>query len=193
MENESISEAKELKDKKKETIKKEVISYVKLFVVAFAFVYILRTRFIILADVPTGSMENTIHKEDKVLGNRLAYEKSEPERGDVVIFHAPDEKGTLYIKRVIGLPGEKVVINEGKIYINDSEIPLEEDYLKEEWASGNGYYEYYVPVNAYFMLGDNRNRSFDARSWQNTYVTSDSIIAKAECIYFPFKDIRSFD
>jgi signal peptidase I len=116
---------------------------------------------------------------------------SEPERGDIVIFKFPDDESQKFIKRIIGLPGEKVVIEDGKIYINDSEVPLEETYLKEEWVVGTGPYEFNVPEGCYFVMGDNRNDSNDARFWDNTYVTAEEIIGKAEFIYYPFNHIKS--
>ena len=109
---------------------------------------------------------------DRLIGNRLAFLKDTPERGDVVIFHYPDDEEELYVKRVIGLPGEEVRIDDGKIYIDGSETPLEEDYLKEEWTVATGPYLFEVPDDCYLVLGDNRNDSWDARYWDNKYVKS---------------------
>lgn len=99
------------------------------------------------------SMENTIMPGDRLIGNRLAFLKDTPERGDVVIFHYPDDEEELYVKRVIGLPGEEVRIDDGKIYIDGSETPLEEDYLKEEWTVATGPYLFEVPDDCYLVLG----------------------------------------
>ena len=98
-----------------------------------------------------------------------------------------DEK--YYVKRVIGLPGEKVTIKDAKIYINDSDKPLDEPYLPEEWVYVNGSDEeltYQVPEGCYFMLGDNRNNSSDARFWNNTYLKRENVIAKAVFKYWPW-------
>lgn len=171
---------------------KNVLSFIEPFVIAIVVAMVLKTQVIIMAKVPTGSMLDTIQVEDLLMGNRLVYKFSEPKRGDVVIFRWPDDESKLYIKRLIGLPGEKVVIDEGKIYINDSEEPLEEPYLKdEEWVVGNGYFEFQVPEDGYLMLGDNRNGSEDARYWKNTYVTKDELVARAEFIWFPFSNAGS--
>ena len=91
----------------------------------------------------------------------------------------------------LGLPGEKVTIKEAKVYINDSEVPLEEDYLKEDWVTATGPFEFEVPEDCYFVMGDNRNDSYDARYWDNTYVTKDEIIGKAYMIYYPFSRFGS--
>lgn len=130
---------------------------------------------------------------DRLIGNRLAFLKDTPERGDVVIFHYPDDEEELYVKRVIGLPGEEVRIDDGKIYIDGSETPLEEDYLKEEWTVATGPYLFEVPDDCYLVLGDNRNDSWDARYWDNKYVSIDKILGKGEVIYWPLQDIGKSD
>ncbi len=164
----------------------EFKSILSTIVVTVVIVFLLKSYVIINATVPTGSMENTILPGDNILGFRMAYLLEEPERGDVIFFYFPDDETQKYVKRIIGLPGEKVVIQDAKIYIDDSEIPLEEDYLKEEWIAGTGPYEFYVPEGCYFVLGDNRNGSADARFWKNPYVSEEKIIGKAIFTYFPF-------
>ena len=90
-------------------------------------------------------------------------------------------------QRIIHIKNNKISyvmeIIDGKVYINDSEEPLEEDYLKETPTGSFG--PYYVPEDSYFMLGDNRNDSRDSRWWNNTYVKRDKILAKAVWRYFP--------
>lgn len=182
------------KNEEKISLGKEIFSGIRSIVLTVAIVLILRNQVIIMAKVPTGSMLDTIQLEDRLIGNRLAYKNADPKREDIVIFHAPDDEEKLYIKRVIGLPGEKVVIEDGKIYIDDSEEPLQEDYLKKEpWVVADGPYEFEVPDDCYLMLGDNRNDSTDARYWENTYVSKDKIIAKAMYIWFPFSDMKSLE
>lgn len=166
--------------------KKEILSWIMTFVLAFLLAFVLKNYVIVNASVPTGSMQNTIQPKDRLFGSRLAYLKEGPERGDIIFFYFPDDESQKYVKRVIGLPGEKVTILEGKVYINDSEIPLDEPYLKEEWIRGAGPYEFIVPEDGYFCMGDNRNSSYDARYWVNTYVMRDKIMGKAICIYYPF-------
>lgn len=175
-------------DKEVEEInwKQELKSILKTIVITIAVVFLLKSYVIINATVPTGSMENTIMPDDNILGFRMAYILEAPERGDVIFFYFPDDETQKYVKRIIGLPGEKIVIEDAKIYINDSEIPLEEDYLKEEWVAGIGPYEFQVPDGCYFVLGDNRNSSADARYWRNPYVSEEKIIGKAIFTYFPF-------
>lgn len=165
---------------------KELLSWALTFVLAIGVALILKNFVIINANVPTGSMENTIMPGDDLLGLRIAYLFSDPKRGDIIIFKYPDDESEKFIKRIIGLPGDTVEIMDGKIYINGSGLPLDEPYLKEEWVRNTGPYEFKVPENSYFMMGDNRNDSLDSRYWNNPYVAREKVIGKAEFIYYPF-------
>ena len=167
--------------------KKETKSLAFTILMTLAIVLVLKNYVIINANVPTGSMENTIMPGDNLLGFRLAYLTEEPERGDVVFFYFPDDETQKYVKRIIGLPGETVTIVDGKIYIDNSEVPLDEPYLKEEWTRGTGPYLFVIPEDSYLCLGDNRNRSADAREWNNPYVAKEKIIGKALFTYFPLE------
>lgn len=182
--NENIQDEEE----KKSGIWKEVFSWVKIFVAAFIIAFLLTHFIIVNAQVPTGSMENTIPTNSRIIGSRLSYKFSEPERLDIVIFKAPDSPEENFVKRVIGLPGETVRINDAVITIETADgetIELEEDYLKEEWFDSTGPYEFKIPEDSYLMLGDNRNYSNDARKWKNTYVEKDAILGKVEFMYYP--------
>ena len=159
--------------------KKEVKSFIFTLLITIALVFVLKNYIIINATVPTGSMENTIMPDDNILGYRLAYLNEGPERGDVIFFYFPDDESQKFVKRVIGLPGETVTILEGKIYIGNSNEPLDEPYLKEEWTRGVGPYVFQIPEDSYLCLGDNRNNSKDARDWNNPYVKKEKIIGKA--------------
>ena len=134
-------------------------------------------------EVEGASMENTLHNGDNLIVDKLSYRFHDPERFDIVIFKYPDDESQLFIKRIIGLPGDKVEIIDGKVYINDSETPLEDSYVPETPLGSFGPYE--VPENCYFMMGDNRNNSKDSRYWTNTFVRFDQIVGKAEIRYFP--------
>ena len=131
---------------------KEVLSWIITFALAIGAAFLIKNYLIINADVPTGSMENTIMPGDRLIGNRLAYKKEGPKRGDVVIFHYPDNEEELYVKRVIGLPGETVDIDNGQIYIDGAETPLQENYLKETWTVATGPYHFEVPEDSYLVM-----------------------------------------
>ncbi len=185
-------------DKKEETSAlKEILSWIVTIAIAVVAAMVIKNYVIINANIPSGSMENTILPGDDIFGFRLAYTFSDPKRGDIVIFNAPSGDGEKYIKRVIGLPGETVTIENAQIYIN-GEL-LEEDYLKsnqdgeDEWNVNAGPYEFKVPENSYLLLGDNRNGSSDARYWidhpeeySSPYISKDDILAKAILRYYPF-------
>lgn len=182
-----LNEKEENEDKGDEQFdwKKELKSFGITLLITLVLVFVLKNYIIINATVPTGSMENTIMPDDNILGFRLSYIKEGPERGDVIFFYFPDDESQKFVKRVVGLPGETVTILEGKIYINDSDEPLDEPYLKEEWTRGTGPFVFEIPEDSYLCLGDNRNRSSDAREWNNPYVTREKIIGKAIFTYFP--------
>ena len=188
-------------DKKEEkpSVLRELLSWVFTFIIAIGLTMLVKNFLIINANVPTGSMENTIMPGDRLIGNRLAYVNSTPERGDIVIFKNPDNEAETYVKRVIGLPGETIEIIDAQIYISNPEVAsgvpilLEEPYLKEEWVIATGDYTFEVPEDCYLMLGDNRNNSKDARYWSNKYVHKDQILGEAVFTYWPFRDFGKLE
>ena len=163
--------------------KKELMEWLIVIEVAVVFAVILNTFIIVNASIPTASMETSIMTGDRVFGNRLAYINAEPERGDIIMFKFPDDERQLFIKRIIGMPGETLEMKDGKIYINGAETPLEEPYLNAIPVGDYGPIE--IPENAYFMMGDNRNNSADSRYWSHTFVYKDKIVGKAVLKYYP--------
>ncbi|MDO4187398.1 MAG: signal peptidase I [Lachnospiraceae bacterium] len=178
-----MNNSKNNNEKEKINVKQEIAEWAIVFVLAIVFSVIINTFVLINARVPSASMENNVMTGDRLFGNRLSYIKEDPKRGDIVIFRYPDDETQLFIKRVIGLPGETVMIIDGKVYIDDKTEPLNEPYLAQEMLGTFGPYE--VPENAYFVMGDNRNYSLDARFWNNTYVYKDKILGKALIRYYP--------
>lgn len=171
------------KSEKRGITKKDVFSYVRIVIIAAAAAFFLMFFVFTNARVPTGSMKDTINENDRLIGLKLAYVAAEPQRGDIVIFKYPDDESTKFVKRVIGLPGETVSFKNGDVYIDG--VLLEEDYTKEPHSTeAVNRTEYTVPENSYFMLGDNRRNSKDARWWTNTFVTKDKIEAKVLFRYF---------
>ena len=172
------------KEKKQGGLGKEIFEWVKIVVSAALIAFVLNTFIIANSEVPSGSMENTIMTGDRVIGSRLSYRFEDPKRGDIAIFRFPDNEKIYYVKRIIGLPGETVDIVDGKVYINGSDEPLDEPYIREPMIP-EAPMHFEVPENSYFMMGDNRNYSMDARRWENTYVKREKIIAKVLFRYFP--------
>ncbi len=169
----------------------EILDCLVTVAIAVVIAFIFGHFIILNCNVPTGSMLETIQLDDNIIGNRITYKFSDPKRGDIAIFKWPDDETQVYIKRIIGLPGETVEIKEGKVYINGSDTPLNEDYLSDEARTDmRSFGPYQVPEDSYFMLGDNRPNSADARLWDNTYVKREKILAKAEFVYYPFSEIK---
>ena len=167
-----------------------------MIIIVVVVVLIANNVVLINAKIPSESMENTIMTGDRIFGFRMAYginfdffgthvskKMKDPERYDIIIFKYPDDESQLFIKRLIGLPGETVEIRDGKVYIDGSEEPLDDSFVPET-PTGN-YGPYKVPEDCYFMLGDNRENSRDSRYWDNTFVTFDEIVGKAVIRYFP--------
>lgn len=171
------------KPDKQLSVWRELFEYVKMVIFVMVFVLILQNYLIINAKIPSESMENTIMTGDRVIGNRLSYLIKKPERFDIIIFKFPDDESLLYIKRIIGMPGEKVEVRDGKVYIDDSETPLDDSFVLETPLGNWG--PYVVPEDHYFVMGDNRNDSKDSRYWTNTSVAKDKIEGKAVLRYFP--------
>lgn len=178
---------KKRKKTDKVDIKKEVFSFVRLVLFAVVIALAINNFIIINATVPTGSMEQTIHKKSRMIGFRLSYVFSEPKRGDIIIFKYPENEKENYVKRIIALPGEYVEVKGGIVYINDE--PLDEDYVYFEGGAADprgDFEKTLVPEGSYFVMGDNRNNSKDSRFWTKThFVKEDKILGKALFSYYP--------
>ena len=166
-------EIKQKKEKEELTGMAAVWDYLKTFLIIFCVVFAMNKLVYINAVIPSESMQNTIMKGDRVLGNRLAYIKDDPSK--------------IFIKRVIGLPGETVTVKDGKVYIDGKEQTQAASFCPEEMTGSFGPYE--VPEDSYFVMGDNRNNSLDSRYWDNTYVKKEAILAKAGFRYWPLNKI----
>jgi signal peptidase I len=159
-----------------------------VFVIVLAF---LIRFFIFQPFVVQGiSMEPTLHNSEYLIVDRLSYRFSEPHRGDVVVFPAPDNSKVDYIKRIIGLPGEEVKITDNHVYINN--ILIDEKYLPNDFKTlvnnkeGEAL-DKIVGPNELFVMGDNRENSYDSRFFG--VIKKDSVVGKAWLILFPFKNL----
>lgn len=135
--------------------------------------------------IASGSMQPTLQINDRLIINKLAYRFREPERGDIILFsptEALQEENIrdAFIQRIIGLPGDRVEIKSGQVYINDR--ALDETYINER--SNYQWGPQIVAPNSYFVLGDNRNNSYDSRYWG--FVPRENIIGKATQRFYPF-------
>lgn len=136
------------------------------------------------------SMDPTLHENNYLLINKLAYKFGEVERGDIIVFESDMESENgghkLLIKRIIGLPGETITIQDGEVYIDG--VMQQEDYLNDGTTSGE-IIDYVVPEGEYFVMGDNRLVSVDSRSEEVGCVPEDAIMGKAFVRLYPFNKI----
>ncbi len=130
------------------------------------------------------SMEPTLNPGEFILVNKLAVKLNDVNRGDIIVFHFPQNPKEDYIKRVIGLPGDSIVIRANNVYVNNQEIT--EPYVAAEPAY-NG--SWVVPEGNLFVLGDNRNQSSDSHSWG--YVPMNLVVGKALVIYWPIDQFKT--
>lgn len=149
------------------------------YIVAIVAYIILGTFVFLVAYIPSESMASTLQTGDKVLCTRL-FTQDDIGRYDVITFQYPDDESELFIKRVIGMPGEVIEVKDGHVYADGT--LLSEEFIKEEMIDKLGAGTYEVPEGYYFVLGDNRNNSNDSRFWKNKYVSYDKIRAKALCL-----------
>ncbi len=174
-------------EKKPKSKLREAIEFLIPIVVAVIIAIILKSVVFANAVVPTGSMLNTIHEGDRIIASRLAYINDDPQRYDVIIFNYPDDEKQIYVKRVIGLPGETVQIVNGIVYVTkpDGEIIQLDDSFVTNCTPEGDFGPFEVPADSYFMMGDNRNTSWDARFWENKYVHKSKILGKVKFKYYP--------
>ncbi len=188
--NEEVINEKE--EPKKQSFLKETLDFCLPIIIALIVAIVLKTFVFANAQVPTGSMLNTIQLGDRVIASRLEYKFNDPERYDIIIFRFPDavdagDNKTFFVKRIIGLPGETVEIVNGVVYVTGKDgktEQLRDDFVTTETPTGN-YGPFEVPEDSYFCMGDNRNHSEDSRFWNNKYVHNDLIIGKVKFRYYP--------
>ncbi len=159
---------------------KEILEWSKVIFFALLVSMLIKNTVAACAVVPSGSMEETVETGSRIVINRLAYICSTPQRGDIVSFYYPDDGETLYLKRVMGLPGETIEGIDGQIYIDGRVIA---DYTTNRFYEDFGPYE--IPDDCYFMMGDNRSNSWDSRYWKNKFVKKSEIIGKVGLEYYP--------
>ncbi len=180
--------------------KKFFKEYIEPIVIAILIALFIRTFIVQAFKIPSSSMEPTLLVGDHILVNKFIYgvkipflEKKlfsykTPKRGDIIVFIFPKDRSKDFIKRVIGLGGEKVEIIQNKIYINDKLIDdpwgryAGQGDLRRFFPSVDRYGPYVVPKDSLFVLGDNRDNSQDSRFWG--FVQLNEVKGKAFIIYF---------
>lgn len=145
-----------------------LLELLEIAIVAIGAVFLIRTFLIQPFLVSGASMTPTFSDGDYLLVDQVTYRFREPLRGEVVVFRSPTDSSIYFIKRIVGLPGEAVIIKNGAITIENKSNPqgfgLDEEYIPREVAT-RGNEKFVLDSNNYFLLGDNRSYSFDSRSW----------------------------
>jgi len=157
------------------TFLREVLITVIIALVIFLLLHATVQSFVVVGS----SMEPNSQNGERLVTNKLVYKFHEPERGEVIVFHPPNNQRTDYIKRVIATPGDSVEVKNGAVYVNGTK--LNEPYIKE--PPTYTLTERKIPENEYFVLGDNRNNSNDSHNgWT---VPRQNIIGKAWLVFWP--------
>lgn len=176
--------------------KNELWEWIKVIVIALILAMLLRYFLLTPIVVDGESMMPTLHDNDKMLVNKLSYKIGDPERFDIVVFHAPEGKD--YIKRVIGLPGDKIEYKNDTLYVNGKalEEPYLEDYklqiidppLTEPFTLKEVTGQETVPEGHLFVMGDNRRVSKDSR--HIGVISLDEVIGTTKMVIWPLENLR---
>ncbi len=164
--------------------KKHIIrEYGESIIIAIILALVIRTFMVQAFKIPSGSMEDTLAIGDHILVSKFIYGTKipfsdkrilkirDPRRGDVIVFEYPEDPSKDFIKRVIGTPGDEVEVKEKKVYINGMpyenphEMHKEKELIPREQNPRDNFGPVKVPENSYFVMGDNRDRSYDSRFW----------------------------
>ncbi len=181
-------------------------------VIIVAIVGTIRTFIVSPFQIDGNSMDDTLLHKEYIVINKFRYLFTTPKRGDIVVFHPETDKSKYYVKRVIGLPGETVVLRDGLVYIRDpirSDVKLDEPYLNAlntahtydyPVTSGNRQEAVYrVPKDQYFLLGDNRQGSLDSRSFAHLgtgytpFIPRSNIKGSVWFVALPISNIHAFE
>jgi signal peptidase I len=156
---------------------REIVETLLLTILIFWAVNAATGRF----KIDGSSMEPNLHNGQYIIINKLVYQLKDPERGDIVVFQYPNDPSRDFIKRVIGVPGDQVRIEQGRIFINGT-------YVSEPYIDQLGAYSgtWNLEKDDFFVLGDNRNNSSDSHNWG--ILPRDNLIGRAWVIYWPFED-----
>ena len=170
-----------------------LLEVLEIAVIAVAAVFVVRTYLVQPFLVSGTSMVPTFQNGDYLLTDELTYHFRAPERGEVVVFHDPQDWSTYFIKRVIGLPGERVVVKNDQVTIfngaNPTGLALDGYYLPSGTVT-SGSVDVTLSSSSYFMMGDNRPYSYDSRSWGQ--LPSKNIVGLVRFRLWPVNELQAF-
>lgn len=167
---------------------KDIIEWLATLAVALVLALTVRTYVAEARWVPSESMLPTLEIGDRLLVEKISLRLGHIERGDILVFRAPaaSRLNKVLVKRVIGLPGEKIEIKDGHVYVDGQLLP--EHYVAE--TATFDFKSYVVPKDSYFVMGDNRNNSYDSRFWGA--VPKTDIVGVSFARYYPFDRMTVF-
>ncbi|MFN3302006.1 MAG: signal peptidase I [Patescibacteria group bacterium] len=184
-----------MNEKIKKFLKEYILEFLKIFIISFLIVLPIRHFLIQPFYVKGASMEPSFYDYEYLIIDEISYRFRSPQRGEIIIFHSPYNWYDYYIKRIIGLPKERVVIKDGEIYIYNDKfkdgIKLKEDDYLEPGTVTPGKVDLILSEDEYFVLGDNRNSSLDSRSFGP--IRRNQIIGKVWLRGWPFNRIKKFN
>lgn len=177
----------------------ELTEWIKALVIAGILVFVIRWLLITPFIVDGESMEPNFLNRERIIVNKVLYDFREPKRGEVIVFHVPDEQRD-FIKRVIAVPGDTVKVQGDTVYVNGKAV--DEPYLKDAIAKAHAQGREYnnadfpnseypdgtVPAGTLFVMGDHRDNSKDSR--MIGYIPMSRVVGRAELIFWPMKDIK---
>ena len=185
---------------------KRALEYVAIVAVAILVALAVQSWLLKPYRIPSGSMLDTLRPGDRVLVNRVVYHLRDPHRGDVIVFHYPEDPDVVFIKRVVGVPGDTLEVKDGRLYVNGRKLaepyvhriqgsrsiprsrrrrsPAAPCTIPGRWPSRTA-----CPTANYFVMGDNRTDSDDSRDWGT--VPRAAIVGEGLATYWPFSRLRA--
>jgi signal peptidase I len=169
-------------------VQEELVAWIKTLISAAVYAILIVTFGFQVARVEGLSMAPTLADQDRLIVNKLAYRIGEPRRSDIVMLYYPLNPDKSFVKRVIAEEGDTVRIVDGRVYVN--EVPLNDDYVPQEYRSHDDWGPQVIPEGYYFVMGDHRNNSSDSRTWG--FVPKRYIIGKVQLRWWPVLTARIF-
>ncbi len=166
----------------------EIKEYIEAFIVAVVLALFIITFIAQSFLVQGSSMEPSLHHSQRLMVDKISYRFVEPRLGEIVVFRYPTDPRRKFIKRIIGVPGDEILINQGFVYVNGQR--LDEPYINGPTygAFSRDYGPVTVPTDSFFVLGDNRRNSDDSRYPDVDFVNSQLLIGKAIVVYWPLSN-----